>query len=69
MGSGTVGMGFSLNLQERLNFLTEAAKPMVSALARHLKGWPQAQESAPARRAELAAAGTGAGSGLGREYA
>eukprot|EP00969_Alexandrium_andersonii_P251140 11100016-Alexandrium_andersonii.AAC.1 len=69
MGSGAVGTGFSLNLQGRLNFLTEAAKPMVSALASHLRGWSQAQETAPARRAELAAAGTGAGSGLDRGHA
>eukprot|EP00969_Alexandrium_andersonii_P222177 9813011-Alexandrium_andersonii.AAC.1 len=42
---------------------------MVSTFAAHLRGWSQAQDIAPGRRAELAAAGTGAGSGLNQDHA
>eukprot|EP00969_Alexandrium_andersonii_P126892 5608304-Alexandrium_andersonii.AAC.1 len=41
---------------------------MVSVYAAHLKGWSQALAMPPERREELAAAGTGAGSGLTKDY-
>eukprot|EP00969_Alexandrium_andersonii_P163326 7219802-Alexandrium_andersonii.AAC.1 len=36
---GNAGKGYSLNLQEWMDFLTDAAKPMVHELARNMQGW------------------------------
>eukprot|EP00969_Alexandrium_andersonii_P238530 10529341-Alexandrium_andersonii.AAC.1 len=61
--------GFSLNLQERVNFLAEAAKPTVMELARRARGWAKAQETASVQKADAATTGTGAGLGRARTMA
>eukprot|EP00969_Alexandrium_andersonii_P141480 6256118-Alexandrium_andersonii.AAC.1 len=50
------------NLPDRLNFLTDAAKPAVGTLASHLQGWASALSMVQQNDDEsggLAAAGTG----------